>query len=276
MYDKRNSTEPQQVHSPCSTHGESTSSMLTNEVQYENRHLECRVYDMPITQRRKCKVTTKSPCSSPHKYRYSQSPLPKSKRRARTGMERTCSLSASTIPVCLPEVQGGHARTHSNTLSHSDFQLNSDEKCEINQLREHMDMYILQRHAHCSKSVTPGEILTLQDYMAVIAPVCSEMCNVVYLQVLDAKSESKDTLMAILFDLHHHFIEGKDKQYLAIAADAKLYDIIQALKHEYGEDLKWLIPTPGDWHMLKNFQVALMKPYFDMGLRQLHIPLDIQ
>ena len=101
------------------------------------------------------------------------------------------------------------------------------------------------------------------------APIPSETCNVVYLQVLDAKSESKDTLMAILFDLHHRFIEGKHKQYLAIAADAKLYDIIQALKHEYGEDLKWLIPTPGDWHMLKNVQVALMKPYFDIGLRQL-------
>ena len=37
--------------------------------------------------------------------------------------------------------------------------------------------------------------------------------------------------MAILFDLNHRFIEGKNKQYLAIAADAKLYDIIQALTH---------------------------------------------
>ena len=55
LYDQWNSTEPLQVHSPCSTHGESTFSMLTNEVQYENRHLECRVYDMPITQRRKHK-----------------------------------------------------------------------------------------------------------------------------------------------------------------------------------------------------------------------------
>ena len=52
-------------------------------------------YDIPITQRRKRKVTTKSPCSSPHKYWYSQSPLPKSKRQARTGMERACSSSAS-------------------------------------------------------------------------------------------------------------------------------------------------------------------------------------
>ena len=139
-------------------------------------------------------MTTKSPCSSPHKYWYSQSPLPKGKRRARTGMERACSSSASTISVRLPEIQGEHARTHSNTLSHSDFQLNSNEKCELNHLREHMDMDILQRHAHRSKSVVPGEILTLQDYMAVIAPIPSETCNVVYLQVLDAKSESIETL----------------------------------------------------------------------------------
>ena len=81
LYDQCNSTEPLQVHSPCSTHGESTSSMLTNEVQYENRHLECKVYGMPITQRRKRKVTTISPCSSPHKYWYSQSPIPKSGKR---------------------------------------------------------------------------------------------------------------------------------------------------------------------------------------------------
>jgi len=43
------------------------------------------------------------------------------------------------------------------------------------------------------------------------------------------------------------------------------------LKFEYGEELKWLLPYPGDWHMLKNFQIAcaLMKPYFDAGLKSL-------
>ena len=152
LYDKRNSTEHQQVHSSCSTQGQSTSSMLTNEVQYENRHLECRVYDMPITQRRKRKVTTKSPCSSPHKYQYSQSPLPKSKRRARMGIERACSSSASTIPVCLPEIQGEHVRTHSNVLSHCDFQLNSNEKCELNQLREHIWIWISYKDMHIANA----------------------------------------------------------------------------------------------------------------------------
>jgi len=51
--------------------------------------------------------------------------------------------------------------------------------------------------------------------------------------------------------------------------DQKLYDIFQALKYEYGEDLEWVIPMPGDRHILMNFQKALMKPYYDAGLKDL-------
>lgn len=31
----------------------------------------------------------------------------------------------------------------------------------------------------------------------------------------------------------------------------------------------WLVPSPGDWHALKNFQEVLLKVYFDGGLRDL-------
>ena len=117
--------------------------------------------------------------------------------------------------------------------------------------------------------VYSGEASNIQEYMGVISPVHTEKSNVVYMQVLDAKSESKDTLMTILFDLHQRFIERKGNTHLVLAADAKLYEVLQSLKHEYGEELKWLLPFPGDWHMLKNYQIALMKPYFDAGLREL-------
>lgn len=40
---------------------------------------------------------------------------------------------------------------------------------------------------------------------------------------------------------------------------------LQAVKHEYGADLAWQIPFPGDWHLLKNYQM----PFFDAGLREL-------
>lgn len=33
--------------------------------------------------------------------------------------------------------------------------------------------------------------------------------------------------------------------------------------------LDWVIAYPGDWHMLSNYQYAMMKSYFDAGLKDL-------
>lgn len=54
-----------------------------------------------------------------------------------------------------------------------------------------------------------------------------------------------------------------------LVGDAKVYDQVQAIKYEYGSDLDWLILYPGDWHLLKNYQLCLIKPYFDAGLKEL-------
>ena len=102
--------------------------------------------------------------------------------------------------------------------------------------------------------------------MGVTRPTTTETSMVVYFHVLDALSESKDTLMRILLDLHKRFITGQNKKWLVVVGDAKVYDVLQSLKHEYGEDLKWLVVYPGDWHLLKSYQLSLMKPYFDARL----------
>ena len=69
--------------------------------------------------------------------------------------------------------------------------------------------------------------------------------------------------MSMLFD------ESKKCEYLVVEGDAKLYEILQSLKFEYDSELKWVVPYPGDWHTLMNYQKALMKPYFDAGLKSL-------
>ena len=56
---------------------------------------------------------------------------------------------------------------------------------------------------------------------------------------------------------------------MIVEGDAKLYEIFQSLKLEYGDELKWLLIYPGDWHLLKNYQIALVKPYFETGLKEL-------
>ena len=97
----------------------------------------------------------------------------------------------------------------------------------------------------------------------------TEKSQVAYLEVMDAVSDRKDTQLELLQDLFTKFIKGQHREYLVVEGDQKLYEVLQSLKFEYGKELDWIIPFPGDWHLLKTYQLAVMKPYFDAGLKQL-------
>ena len=86
---------------------------------------------------------------------------------------------------------------------------------------------------------------------------------------MDAVADSKDTVMQLLHDLQQQFIVGKNMKWLVLEGDAKLYEVVKSLQFEYGEEMSWVIPYPGDWHMLMNYQSALMKAYYDAGLKAL-------
>ena len=64
-------------------------------------------------------------------------------------------------------------------------------------------------------------------------------------------------------------VQELGQKYIIIVGDAKTYNILQDIRHEYKSQLRWLIPFPGDWHVLYNFQKALLKPYTDAGLASL-------
>ena len=51
--------------------------------------------------------------------------------------------------------------------------------------------------------------------------------------------------------------------------DAKTYLRLRELKQQYGSELDWLLPFVGDWHVLYNYQKALMKVYYEGGLKVL-------
>ena len=53
-----------------------------------------------------------------------------------------------------------------------------------------------------------------------------------------------------------------------MVGDAKVYDMLQSSQLEYGNHLNWLIPLPGDFHILYNYtrRYVLMKGYGDAGL----------
>lgn len=205
-----------------------------------------------------------SPIQSPLKL--TRSPAPK-QRRFRTGTEEH-------IPDPLPEPHFQPASTCRYSLpqvdkSLSDFLLNEQETVALNDLYGEVNTYMLLKLTIQNTQSHDTLSLNLQDYYSITRTNHTEKSNIQYLQVMDAKADSKDTLMVLLHDLHSRYVVQQGRQYLVVTGDDKVYELLQSLKFEYGEDLHWLIPYPGDFHLLMNYQSALMKPYFDAGLKSL-------
>ena len=250
-------------HCNIRTQSEPTQAMSTTD-NSSTRHTECPSDNLAmLLVSRKRASDEQSPYSSPVKS--TRSPAPKVRRRARTGLEdnwRT-AREPSFVPI---STNTSFQHFQSTKISLDDFKISQNEETAIQTLQQQLNTYIVQKHITTSESHGDSDhsseihstFLNIQDYMGVTRPTTTETSSVVYLHVLDALSESKDTLMQILLDLHKHFITGQKKKWLVVVGDAKVYDVLQSLKHEYGEDLKWLLVYPGDWHLLKNYQLSLM------------------
>ncbi|CAG2218346.1 unnamed protein product [Mytilus edulis] len=96
-----------------------------------------------------------------------------------------------------------------------------------------------------------------------------ETANVKYHSLLNEQADSKETLKTILDTLHQDFKIGRELKHLVMVGDGKTYDLLVKLKLELKDDLSWLLPFPGDWHILKNYQRMIMKLYLDAGLKEL-------
>ena len=67
--------------------------------------------------------------------------------------------------------------------------------------------------------------------------------------------------------MHDTYEIGKKLKHLVVVGDGKTYEHLVKIKDEYGSELSWLLPFPGDWHILENYQPVLMKIYWDAGLK---------
>ncbi len=100
-------------------------------------------------------------------------------------------------------------------------------------------------------------------------PVQASPAKYEYLDVLDQNADCRDTIVDVLSHLHQEIHIGESREHLIVTGDAKTYQHLQSLKLDYGEELSWLIPFPGDFHILMNYQPVLSKVYFDAGLKQI-------
>ena len=196
---------------------------------------------------------------------------PKVRRRARTRNESHSSDNDQSDRVTThmlqlhPHITQQSCFSTGKTVTIHDFRMAMCEQEALNCLHNKMNLYFLLK----CKNPSDCQLLDVQDYMRLTNPSTVEKSNVVYVSVLDAKADSEDTIMQVLHDTHRRYIEGMKEKWILMEGDAKVYELLQSLKNEYGEELEWVLPYPGDWHLLKNFQRVLMKTYFDAGLKHL-------
>ena len=109
----------------------------------------------------------------------------------------------------------------------------------------------------------------LHELLEKTFPVTVSQAKYEYLDVLDQNADSQDTIQDVLARLHQEFNIGELRDHLVVTGDAKTYKHLQSLKLDYNQQLSWLIPFPGDFHILMNYQPILSKVYFDAGLKQI-------
>ena len=156
-----------------------------------------------------------------------------------------------------------------SSLTLADYDLQGHELQSFFQVQKSLNLYILCHNAMYSSSCSSTTFLNLQDFFSILSTTHTEKSKYIYEEVMDAVADNKATITQLLQSLHQKYIVDRGLDTLVIEGDVKVYEILQSLKFEYGNDLEWVIPYPGDWHLLKNYQLPLMKAYFDGGLKSL-------
>ena len=96
-----------------------------------------------------------------------------------------------------------------------------------------------------------------------------EKSSMAYVEVMDKIADRKETMLDVLTTFQVKLKVGKAVSHLIVTGDAKTYCHIQTLKQEYGNQLSWVLPFIGDWHLMKNYQEVLIHLYYDAGLKHL-------
>ena len=73
----------------------------------------------------------------------------------------------------------------------------------------------------------------------------------------------------MLTNIYKIFVKEQGLKWVIVAGDAKTFDLLQVMGRDYSPRLKWMIPFPGDWHVLYNYQKVLMKAFADGRMKHL-------
>ena len=131
-----------------------------------------------------------SPFPSPMKL--TRSPPPKTQRRLRTGTERKQQHLEPSLPELVHHPH--HHASYNTSLTLADFVMSATEAEAKFDLQKEVNYYMLHRLSVCNSGLQLS-FLNIQDYFSLTRVTHTEKSQVVYLEVMDAVADCKDTMM---------------------------------------------------------------------------------
>lgn len=128
--------------------------------------------------------------------------------------------------------------------------IDEEERCLV-QLREAIFQYMVIKEGKSEELDLPS--LTSFLSASTYTNDKFEQSKVVYVDIVSLPADSKDTVLQVLCKLHAKFIVELGFRWLIVVGDAKTYDILQNLRRQYGSQMQWLLPFPGDCTIIRRY-----------------------
>ena len=216
--------------------------------------------------------------SSSQRHRRSTSPGSSPHKLGKTGPKRMRTITKRDLTKQTPNITANNNDNEiipslplPSTLTLENFLENPEEKLEGEALCLKMLLYTFQKFSISQQSINKHETILKDIRHFLNDKPCQhpKMSTIHYMELVNENPDSDETMTLISEDIIDKLGSTVQDGWIVIVGDGKTYQHLCNIKQMYTGTFQKLLISPGDWHILKNFQPVLMKLYYNAGLKEL-------
>ena len=143
----------------------------------------------------------------------------------------------------------------------SDFTYEGHEDQEVYQ------KLVAQQLSNCLHRMVASEdegqqiIPTLKEVLAWEQTEDMKATSTVYLELIPEKPNDQETILKAVSRVEKLFVHQLRNQHVMICGDGATVKHLYAIKDQYGESMKWMLPMLGTWHTIKDYLRIFFQKY---------------
>ena len=147
------------------------------------------------------------------------------------------------------------------------FHLSYTEHMQTAILKSRVFMYALERYTILKYNLNTS-MPSMKCKFAMEAPPQCEKSSFAYIKIYNEKADCISTMTKVLLDLYSTFGVSAKVNHVVVVGDLKTFEYLMKIKAQYKRNSDWMVPWPGDLHILKNYQEVIMKVLWEAGLKE--------